>query len=106
VRGALAMARLARSLRKRGILLPGISAEEAALVDGIDVYRIDSLDRAVRFLTGEIQLTPLDAAVIQRSAPRPPSSEENGGHARIFPKSRDSMPCGAPSKWPWREITI
>ncbi len=59
LRGALAMARLARSLGKRGLLLPPISANEAALVDGVEVYEIDSLDRAFRFLAGETQLTPL-----------------------------------------------
>jgi magnesium chelatase family protein len=59
LRGALAMARLARSLGKRGLLLPPISATEAALVDGVEVYEIDSLDRAFRFLAGETQLTPL-----------------------------------------------
>lgn len=59
VRGALAIARLARKLRKRGVLLPGISAEEAALVEDIEVHRIDSLDGAVRFLNGSLQLRPL-----------------------------------------------
>jgi magnesium chelatase family protein len=59
VRGALAMARLARAQRRRGLLLPGVSAEEAALVEGVAVYRIDSLDRAVRFLTGEKLIEPL-----------------------------------------------
>jgi magnesium chelatase family protein len=53
VRGGLAMARLALRMGKRGILLPGSSAEEAALVDGVEVYRVDSLDRAARFLSGE-----------------------------------------------------
>ena len=69
VRGALAMARLARTLHKKGILLPGISAEEAALVDGVPVYRIDSLDRAVRFLSGEAKLEPLDARTARRVTP-------------------------------------
>src|SRR5687767_5663558 len=78
VRGALAMARLARSLGKRGVLLPAISAEEAALVDGVAVYRVDSLDRAVRFLSGETPLQPLDAAAARRG---PPSSAVNGDHA-------------------------
>lgn len=53
VRGALAMARLARTLGKRGVLLPAVSAEEASLVTGIAVHRIDSLDQAVRFFTAE-----------------------------------------------------
>src|SRR5882672_6505692 len=68
VRGALAMARLARRLKKRGVLLPAISAEEAAQVDGVEVFRIDSLDGAVRFLTGEKPLPPLQSA---RLRPRP-----------------------------------
>ena len=58
VRGALAMARLARSLGKRGILLPAVSACEAALVEGLEVYAVPTLDHAFRFLKGEIPLTP------------------------------------------------
>jgi magnesium chelatase family protein len=65
VRGALAFARLARQLGKRGILLPEHSAPEAALVEGIEVYSIDSLDRAVRFLKGEQILTPVDANTVR-----------------------------------------
>jgi magnesium chelatase family protein len=77
VRGALAMARLARTLGKRGVLLPAISAEEAALVEGVPVYRVDSLDRAVRFLTGETKLQPIDPNAA-RKAPRPAANGENG----------------------------
>ncbi|MFT3828317.1 MAG: YifB family Mg chelatase-like AAA ATPase [Opitutaceae bacterium] len=62
VRGALAMGLLARKLRKRGLLLPPVSAEEAALVEGVPVYRIQSLDEAVRFLSGKLALKPLPAA--------------------------------------------
>ncbi|MEY3774975.1 MAG: hypothetical protein RLZZ129_1755, partial [Verrucomicrobiota bacterium] len=62
VKGALAAARLARSLGKRGLLLPARSAEEAALVEGVAVYRIESLDQACRFLSGERPLAPLSAA--------------------------------------------
>jgi magnesium chelatase family protein len=66
VRGALAMARLARRMRKRGLLLPPVSAEEAAMVEGIPVYRIASLDAAVRFLSGETHPAPLDPAQSRR----------------------------------------
>ena len=59
VRGALAMALLARNLGKRGLLLPPVSATEAALVEGVEVYEVDSLDRAFRFLAGEVKLEPL-----------------------------------------------
>ncbi len=74
VRGALAMALLARRLGKRGVLLPPVSAEEAALVTGVPVYRIQSLDEAVRYLAGELALKPLpparpDPAVAAEGAP-------------------------------------
>jgi magnesium chelatase family protein len=87
IRGALAMARLARSLRKRGVLLPAVSAEEAALVEGVPVYRIHSLDAAVRFLTGESRLKPLDPADSRRRTRTAPDdsaadfSEIKGQHA-------------------------
>lgn len=87
IRGALAMARLARKLGKRGVLLPPVSAEEAAIVDGVEVYRMDSLDRAARFLTSEICISPLDAATARartRSHPMvdaPDFSEIKGQHA-------------------------
>ncbi len=59
VRGALAMARLARKLGKRGVMLPPLSAEEAALVEGIPVFSVDSLDSAYGFLAGELPLLPV-----------------------------------------------
>ncbi|KXU36675.1 magnesium chelatase [Cephaloticoccus primus] len=61
IRGALALAQLARNLGKRGLLLPPRSAEEAALLDGLDVYRIESLDQAHRFLSGTLPLAPVRA---------------------------------------------
>ncbi len=59
VKGALAMARLARRLGKRGLLLPSRSAEEASLVEGVAVHCVTSLDQAFRFLTGERPLAAL-----------------------------------------------
>jgi magnesium chelatase family protein len=88
VRGALAMTRLARSLGKRGVLLPALSAEEAALVEGVAVYRVESLDQAFRFLSGEKPLVPLDPALARHRATAAPSldatadfSEIKGQHA-------------------------
>lgn len=80
VRGALAMARLARKLGKRGLLLPAISAEEAACVEGIPVYRVESLDGAARFLTGERKLEPLPPR--PRNA-RPASSDSAADFSEI-----------------------
>ncbi len=75
VRGALAMARLARKLGKRGLLLPAVSADEASLVEGVEVCVVDTLDRAKRFLGGEVQLTPLAASATRlRATPPTPES--------------------------------
>jgi magnesium chelatase family protein len=87
VRGALAIARLARKLGKRGVLLPPLSAREAALVEGVAAYPVTSLDQAVRFLTGEITLAPVAHATVIAVAPEPDAgaagdfSEIKGQHA-------------------------
>jgi magnesium chelatase family protein len=62
IRGALAMGMLARSLGKKGLILPKLSAEEAALVEGIHVYAVNSLSEVCRFLSGQFQLDPVDGA--------------------------------------------
>lgn len=69
VRGGLALAVLARQSGKRALLLPPISADEAALVAGVEVYAVKSLDEAARFLAGETSLRPV--------APRQPSRTAN-----------------------------
>jgi len=74
IRGALAMARLAKNLGKRGILLPVASAPEAALVEGLQVYAVPSLDHAFRFLKGELEIAPTPA----RTHPMPYTQGEDG----------------------------
>ncbi len=59
IRGALAFARLARARGCKGVLLPAACATEAALVEGVSVYPIQSLDEAARFLSGRAALAPL-----------------------------------------------
>jgi len=85
VRGALAMARLARKLGKRGLLLPPVSAQEAANVEGVTVHAVPSLDAAVRFLTGERPLPPVVAERHNRNtvsfASAGDFSEVKGQHA-------------------------
>ncbi len=75
IRGALAMARLARKLGLKGVMLPAISAEEAAIVEGVAVYSVDSLDRAFRFLTGEKPLEPVPPDALRRRASSAPPAE-------------------------------
>jgi magnesium chelatase family protein len=86
VRGALALARLAKAQGCKGLLLPSACAAEAALVEGVAVYSIDSLDQAARFLSGRISLTPLAHATALstgRVAPEPVGdfAEVKGQHA-------------------------
>jgi magnesium chelatase family protein len=71
IRGALAMAILARKLGKKGLIVPEESADEAALVDGVDVFPVQSLDHAVRFLAGDIEIEPLssDRSVFRQPPP-------------------------------------
>jgi magnesium chelatase family protein len=59
IKGCLAMALLARESGRRGIIVPVESAQEAALVEGIEVYPVASLDEAVRFLNGKYAIAPL-----------------------------------------------
>jgi magnesium chelatase family protein len=87
VRGALAMARLARSLGRRGLILPVESAREAALVEGVAVYPVSSLDEAFRFLAGERDLAPVphaEALALTQTTDEAPAgdfSEVKGQHA-------------------------
>lgn len=59
VRGGLALAVLARASGKRALILPPITADEAALVEGVEVYSVKSLDEAARFLAGDAKLAPV-----------------------------------------------
>jgi len=85
VRGGLALAVFARQQRLKALLLPPVTAQEAALVEGITVYAVDSLDRAVRFLTGEQTLTPVRASAAQTAGPAgdgtPDFADIKGQHA-------------------------
>jgi magnesium chelatase family protein len=86
IKGCLAMALLARKSGRRGIIVPVESAQEAALVDGIEVYPVASLDEAVRFLNGKYPIAPLrseQSSYIQKppESKRLDFSEVKGQHA-------------------------
>ena len=59
IKGGLPMAIMAKKMGMRGILLPPKSATEAALVEGVAVYPVETLSQACRFLEGEIEIEPL-----------------------------------------------
>lgn len=60
VRGGVSLALLARR-EKRDLILPRKSAEEAALVEGVRVYPVESLAECVNFLNGTAKIEPLTA---------------------------------------------
>ena len=69
VKGGLALAVLARATGKRALLLPPITADEAALVEEVDVYAVRSLDEAARFLAGTTPLAALPRRPLARATP-------------------------------------
>ncbi len=62
VKGALSMAVAARAAGFKGIILPTENAAEAAVVEGIQVYGVETLPQVVEFLNGrqEIAATRVD----------------------------------------------
>ena len=58
VRGILPVAMQARADGIRRLVVPAANAAEAAVVEGIEVFGVDSLRRTVDFLNGETQLFP------------------------------------------------
>ncbi len=53
IRGALSMAMLAKSLGLRGVILPVANAQEAAIVHGVDVLAVSTLNELVQLFKGE-----------------------------------------------------
>ncbi len=58
IKGALSLGLLCAQQGFRGLLVPRENAEEAAVVEGIEVYGVNSLTQAVGFLAGELPLEP------------------------------------------------
>ncbi|MEN9991263.1 MAG: hypothetical protein RLZZ224_965 [Verrucomicrobiota bacterium] len=56
IKGALPMALEARARGKKRIIVPAANACEAAIVDGIEVYGVESLHQTWQFLIGETTL--------------------------------------------------
>jgi len=58
IRGALAMAMIARRKKYRGVIVPVENADEAAVVDDLEVIGVGSLAEAVGFLKEQLPLEP------------------------------------------------
>jgi len=59
VKGVLSIALEAKRRNRHALIAPIQNAEEAAVVDGLDVYGIHSLSDVVKFLRGETILEPV-----------------------------------------------
>jgi len=64
VRGAISMAVLAKQEGLRGVVLPHESAQEASIVEGLEIYGVGSLAEAVDFLNGDTQIDPLKSGAL------------------------------------------
>ena len=58
IKGVLAMALQAAAEKRAGILVPSANAQEAAVVEGLNVYPVGSLAEAVGFLSGQVEMDP------------------------------------------------
>lgn len=65
VRGALSMAMAARQKGLRGLVTPAASANEAAVVEDIEVIPVSSLAETVGFLSGELDIEPTPSRLEQ-----------------------------------------
>ncbi len=57
-KGVLSMALTAKEKSLNGMLVPAPNAQEAAVVEGIDIIPIGSLAEAVGFLSGQLEIPP------------------------------------------------
>lgn len=82
IRGALAMADLARSMGMQAVILPAENAPEAAVMDGVAVYGVSSLAEVVGLLSGAIDAEPHPpadvAAMLASAEPEVDFSEVKG----------------------------
>jgi len=65
IRGALAMADLARTRGMESVVLPAENAPEAAVMAGVAVYGVSSIAEVVGLLSGAIDAEPMPAADVE-----------------------------------------
>jgi magnesium chelatase family protein len=63
VRGALSMAVLAKKAGYRGMVIPAENAHEAAVVESVRIFGMQTLPQVVEFLTGALPLDPVSINV-------------------------------------------
>jgi magnesium chelatase family protein len=63
VRGALSMAVLAKKAGYRGMVIPADNAQEAAVVESVNIFSMNTLPQVVEFLSGNAPLEPVSIDV-------------------------------------------
>lgn len=59
IRGALSMAVAVREAGLTGLILPAENANEAAVVEGVQIYGVETLPQVVEYLNGGLSLPPV-----------------------------------------------
>ncbi len=65
VKGALSVASMAKEKGVSGVILPKANVNEAAVVDGVDIYPVETLRSALEFVDGETQIEPVSINIRQ-----------------------------------------
>lgn len=60
IKGVLPMAIMARNAKYRGMIVPKSNATEAAVVNNLEVYGLDSLKEVIGFLQGSVSIAPTE----------------------------------------------
>ncbi len=62
-KGVLSMALAARELGLKGLVVPEENAQEAAVVEGLDVIAVGSLSQAAAFFAGDLEIEPTPSQI-------------------------------------------
>ena len=80
--GLLAMASVARHQGFSAIFVPATDAQDAALVDGIDVYPVNNLVELIAHVRGDAPIAPIDAGGIVPGTGGQTSHDGNLAHVK------------------------
>ncbi|MEA3305544.1 MAG: YifB family Mg chelatase-like AAA ATPase [Candidatus Omnitrophota bacterium] len=68
-RGALLLALFAKEKGIKNIFVPKTSANEAAIIEGVDVYPLENLNQLLAYFQGEAQLKPAEYQEVEDDRP-------------------------------------